>query len=142
MLPRLDATIGDTHVVVSLYGIAVLVAVATGIAVSARRARRPDVVLVAAPLVAAASLTGAAAFHRVVHGAPGLGSIGGVAAGLAAIAFAGRLAGVGVTPLLDAFAPGALAGLAIGRVGCFLAGCCFGLPTDLPWGIVLPDLGP
>jgi phosphatidylglycerol:prolipoprotein diacylglycerol transferase len=34
-----------------------------------------------------------------------------------------------------------LLGIAIGRVGCLLAGCCFGLPTTMPWGIVFahPD---
>jgi phosphatidylglycerol:prolipoprotein diacylglycerol transferase len=32
--------------------------------------------------------------------------------------------------------------LAVGRLGCFLAGCCYGSPTDLPWGVVFPDLGP
>lgn len=26
-----------------------------------------------------------------------------------------------------------------GRIGCFLAGCCHGRPTDLPWGIVFRD---
>src|SRR5688572_7334677 len=26
-------------------------------------------------------------------------------------------------------------GFAIGRVGCFLAGCCFGSATTLPWGV-------
>jgi phosphatidylglycerol---prolipoprotein diacylglyceryl transferase len=35
-------------------------------------------------------------------------------------------------------APVAL-GLAIGRVGCFLHGCCFGTPTDLPWGVDFGD---
>lgn len=25
--------------------------------------------------------------------------------------------------------------MAIIRLGCFLAGCCFGLPTELPWGV-------
>ncbi len=25
-----------------------------------------------------------------------------------------------------------------GRLGCVAAGCCFGRPTDLPWGIVFP----
>ena len=26
-------------------------------------------------------------------------------------------------------------GHAIGRIGCFLAGCCFGKPTHMPWGV-------
>ena len=27
----------------------------------------------------------------------------------------------------------------ISRIGCFLAGCCYGLPTNLPWGIIYTD---
>ncbi len=29
-------------------------------------------------------------------------------------------------------------GQAIGRIGCFLNGCCFGKPTNLPWGMIFP----
>jgi prolipoprotein diacylglyceryltransferase len=29
--------------------------------------------------------------------------------------------------------------LAVGRWGCFFNGCCFGIPTDLPWGVVFHD---
>ena len=29
-------------------------------------------------------------------------------------------------------------GLALSRVGCLLAGCCYGLPTTLPWGVTYP----
>jgi len=35
----------------------------------------------------------------------------------------------------DSFAPGIAIGHAIGRLGCFAAGCCYGKPTDLPWGV-------
>jgi phosphatidylglycerol---prolipoprotein diacylglyceryl transferase len=35
--------------------------------------------------------------------------------------------------------PGLLTGHAIGRVGCFLAGCCFGGACTLPWAINLLD---
>ncbi len=28
---------------------------------------------------------------------------------------------------------------AFGRLGCFLAGCCYGRPTELPWGVVFRD---
>lgn len=36
----------------------------------------------------------------------------------------------------DIAAPGALVGQAIGRIGCLINGCCYGLPTSLPWGLV------
>jgi phosphatidylglycerol:prolipoprotein diacylglycerol transferase len=29
-------------------------------------------------------------------------------------------------------------GVGIGRLGCFMNGCCFGLPTSLPWGVHFP----
>lgn len=33
-------------------------------------------------------------------------------------------------------------GLAFGRMGCLLAGCCFGAPTSLPWGLSFPPRSP
>ena len=41
----------------------------------------------------------------------------------------------------DAFAPGIALGHAIGRVGCFMAGCCWGNQCDLPWAVTFhnPD---
>jgi phosphatidylglycerol:prolipoprotein diacylglycerol transferase len=41
----------------------------------------------------------------------------------------------------DAFAPGIALGQAIGRQGCFAAGCCWGKPTTLPWGVRFTELG-
>lgn len=41
----------------------------------------------------------------------------------------------------DAFAPGIALGQAIGRQGCFAAGCCWGKPTSLPWGVRFTELG-
>jgi phosphatidylglycerol---prolipoprotein diacylglyceryl transferase len=35
----------------------------------------------------------------------------------------------------DVFAPGIALGHVIGRLGCLLAGCCFGRQTDVPWAI-------
>lgn len=46
--------------------------------------------------------------------------------------------------ILDHFMIGAMIASAIGRIGCFLHGCCRGKPTNLPWAIHLPpkpDLG-
>lgn len=39
----------------------------------------------------------------------------------------------------DVFAPGIALGHVTGRLGCLAAGCCYGKPTSLPWGIVFTD---
>jgi len=41
--------------------------------------------------------------------------------------------------LADYMFLGALMGHIFGRFGCFLAGCCYGKPTTLPWGVVFRD---
>ncbi|MFY0688995.1 MAG: prolipoprotein diacylglyceryl transferase [Cyclobacteriaceae bacterium] len=38
-------------------------------------------------------------------------------------------------PVIDAFALALPIALAIQRIGCFMAGCCYGVVTDMPWGI-------
>ena len=40
----------------------------------------------------------------------------------------------------DAFTPAIMTGAAIGRVGCFLGGCCYGVETELPWGVTFPRM--
>jgi len=41
----------------------------------------------------------------------------------------------------DGFAVPVAVGVAIGRLGCFDFGCCYGTPTDMPWGVVFPAAG-
>jgi len=41
----------------------------------------------------------------------------------------------------DACAPGIALGNFFGRQGCFAAGCCWGKPTTLPWGVQFSQLG-
>lgn len=41
-------------------------------------------------------------------------------------------------PLADMAAPAFALGLGIGRLGCFLNGCCFGHPSSLPWAVRFP----
>ena len=36
----------------------------------------------------------------------------------------------------DVAAPGIILSLAVGRVGCTINGCCYGVETSLPWGVV------
>lgn len=49
-----------------------------------------------------------------------------------------RKHGIDFWRLADIMVPGVLLGQAIGRLGCFLNGCCFGVPTGGPLGVVFP----
>lgn len=62
-------------------------------------------------------------------------------AALAAWRFAARR-GLPILTLADCIAPGLLVGLALGRIGCLLNGCCYGGPCDLPWAIRFPSQSP
>jgi phosphatidylglycerol:prolipoprotein diacylglycerol transferase len=50
-----------------------------------------------------------------------------------------RRAGLPLWTTCDVFAPGIALGHVIGRFGCLFAGCCYGRPTALPWGITFRD---
>ncbi|WP_449242978.1 prolipoprotein diacylglyceryl transferase [Desulfovibrio sp.] len=47
--------------------------------------------------------------------------------------------GMPVPPWLDAAAPGLALGEAIGRLGCFSAGCCYGQLCAMPWAVTFTD---
>ncbi len=36
----------------------------------------------------------------------------------------------------DIIAPGAMLGMTVYRVGCIINGCCYGVPSDLPWSVI------
>lgn len=40
----------------------------------------------------------------------------------------------------DAFAPAIMLGACVGRLGCLMAGCCYGQPTDVPWAMSFPGV--
>jgi phosphatidylglycerol:prolipoprotein diacylglycerol transferase len=42
-------------------------------------------------------------------------------------------------PMMDRLAIAGLIVHSMGRMGCFFAGCCYGLPTDLAWGVTFTD---
>src|SRR5262245_45716372 len=65
--------------------------------------------------------------------------------------YGGLLAALGVAILLvkryqlriwttaDLFAPGIALGHVVGRLGCLMAGCCYGTPTSMPWAITFTN---
>jgi len=44
-----------------------------------------------------------------------------------------------VLKLLDLITPATALGYAIGRIGCFLRGCCYGVECKLPWAVKFPE---
>jgi phosphatidylglycerol:prolipoprotein diacylglycerol transferase len=61
--------------------------------------------------------------------------LGGVIAALAATAYYLYRNKLAWWKTADLFAPGLALGHALGRVGCFAAGCCYGTSCSLPWGV-------
>ncbi|MCK6460313.1 MAG: prolipoprotein diacylglyceryl transferase [Planctomycetes bacterium] len=117
------------------YGALVLAALVLGWWV-ARRGAEIDRVHVdrMAPLVVACGLLGAWSLGWITEGPGGSRAlygalVAGVAAGISYAAACRLVLGrVG-----DTFAAAMALGIAVGRVGCFLEGCCRGTPADLPW---------
>lgn len=64
--------------------------------------------------------------------------VGGLIGGTIAILLVKRKMGISQR-MGNAFAPAIALGVAIGRIGCFLAGCCYGKPTNMVWGVNFGD---
>jgi len=64
---------------------------------------------------------------------------GGFAGSILGILVYTRLHKMPLLPVMDVAAAAGPLGHAIGRLGCFAAGCCYGKPTTLPWGVTFTD---
>jgi phosphatidylglycerol:prolipoprotein diacylglycerol transferase len=113
-------------------------AYALGLVAFAVMARRRGIATDGIAVLAAAALAGGAAGAVLVQwtlgGVPGKSLLGGVAVGYLAVIYAKRRLGI-TRPTGDLFAVALSAGEAVGRIGCFFAGCCYGKVTTLPWGV-------
>jgi phosphatidylglycerol:prolipoprotein diacylglycerol transferase len=160
MHPVVEFSIGEWHAAISSYRLMLLVALVLTIAVTflvaghmgIRRTRLAVVLALAgAGAIAGARLLavvttrsdGQDLAERLRHLATGDfalygGLIGGGLVGLAAC----KLIGLNPLRTADALAPAIGMGIVSMRVGCLLAGCCFGNPTNLPWGITYPNGSP
>jgi phosphatidylglycerol:prolipoprotein diacylglycerol transferase len=68
----------------------------------------------------------------------GLELLGGVILAIIIILFYLLYHKLPVRRYLDVLAIGLVLALVFGRIGCFLFGCCYGKPTNLPWGVRFP----
>jgi phosphatidylglycerol:prolipoprotein diacylglycerol transferase len=82
-------------------------------------------------------------FLRVINFPEGgLVVYGALFGGVIAVLYFIRQHGLPALATFDLIAPSMLIGLALGRVGCFLNGCCYGGPTSLPWAVKFPPGSP
>ena len=68
----------------------------------------------------------------------GMSYFGGFGLAIATAIYLIRARRVPIWQLGDLAAPSLALGYGIARIGCFAAGCCYGAPTDLPWGVLFP----
>jgi phosphatidylglycerol---prolipoprotein diacylglyceryl transferase len=64
--------------------------------------------------------------------------VGGIIGGWVFVEVAKKMTGIKISTG-DLFAPAIALGLAVGRIGCFLGGCCYGIECDLPWAFNFGD---
>jgi phosphatidylglycerol---prolipoprotein diacylglyceryl transferase len=69
----------------------------------------------------------------------GLVWYGGLVTAVITALFYARVKKLSILRFADIVALPAALGLAIGRVGCFLAGCCYGKESHSPWAVQFPD---
>jgi phosphatidylglycerol---prolipoprotein diacylglyceryl transferase len=72
----------------------------------------------------------------------GLAYYGGLVGGTALAARVLQRDRMPLLRVIDATAPGVALGLCVGRLGCFLGGCCFGVVTEGPLGVSFPPWSP
>ena len=144
-----------TYVQVPTYGTMLVVGLLVATAAFRREAARQgwptrvpvDVALLSIPAVLVGSRAAHVVFEMpdrywmdpssILLPSGGLVFYGG-AAGLILTAWSyARHRGLEFRSLADVMAPGACLGMAMARLGCLGAGCCYGLPTGLPWGVRL-----
>lgn len=160
VLPRLETDAGH-GVPIRGYGVMLLVAVVSAVWVAVRRAKQagvdPEVILALASWVFVAGILGARGFYviqkwdqfagsgpvetllniiNVTEG--GLVVYGSLAGAVGAFLVFCRHYKLPILLIGDLMAPSMLLGLAIGRIGCLLNGCCYGAPCERPWAVTFP----
>jgi phosphatidylglycerol:prolipoprotein diacylglycerol transferase len=137
------------------YGLMLAVSFFLGILLASRRAPsrglHPDLLFDASLVIVFASILGArlmyVLFHRqemhslldvVALWSGGLTMYGGVLAAMGAVWVFVRRRHVPFLSMADVVAPSLALGLGLTRIGCFLNGCCYGRPTQGPFGVVFP----
>ena len=144
------------HVTIKSYGLMMVIGFLAAIYIIRRLSRDitpdPQMITNAALYSLIAGVVGSRIFYVFHHyeefaGRPmqvfaiwqgGLELLGGVILAITVILLYLRYHKLPTRKYLDILAIGLMAALVFGRLGCFMNGCCFGRPTELPWGIRFP----
>lgn len=142
------------------YGLMLVVAFLGSMRLAAWRAERekidPELVYDMAFFVFIGGLVGARGFYVIqywgerVHGfweifeiwKGGIVLYGSILGGMAGFLVYRAMRKFPVLAMLDAIAPALAFGIAVGRLGCFLNGCCYGDRCSLPWAVRFPKHSP
>jgi phosphatidylglycerol:prolipoprotein diacylglycerol transferase len=141
---------------VKSYGLMLAISFALGLWLSLRRARRygiaPEKIIDLVFGVFVSSLIGVRLAFVLTHldefdpwyhvffiWDGGLTLYGGIILAIIAVWYLTRRAGIPFLVMADIFSPGVALGIGLTRIGCFLAGCCYGHPTECALGVVFPD---
>ncbi len=136
------------------YGVFFVLAVVCAVVMSRQMAKReslpPNHIELVTYAVSIASIIGGRAFYAFVENAGyyfahpldvfnaykgGLSFFGSLAFMILTVVAICRWRGFPVWQVADIYGPTVAIGLGMGKIGCFLSGCCYGRPTDLPWGV-------
>jgi phosphatidylglycerol:prolipoprotein diacylglycerol transferase len=154
-------------VAVKTYGFLLALAFILGIWFSAKRAKKQGIQIDWLPdlslIILITALVGSRFFYVIRHleefeghpwdminpiqssgeiGIGGLSMFGGLVLAIVCSIIYLRLKKLNVQKIADIVAPSVMLGLGVARIGCFLNGCCFGLPTQSFLGVIFPPDSP
>lgn len=154
-------------VVISSYGVMLALAFLAGIFITSKLAERrgidPNGILNLVLIIMVSAIVGSRLLYVLTHtgefegrwkyaflpiqpdgtvGLSGLIFLGGFIAALLIGASYIKYKKMPFWEISDSMAPALAFGLFLGRIGCFLNGCCFGLACNLPWAVHFPAHSP
>ena len=141
--------------VIKSYGLMMAISFVLGFWLSVRRGRKhglsPEVILDLIFGVFVSSLIGVRLMFVLTHlenfhpwyrvffiWDGGLTLYGGIGLATLTVWIMTRRRNIPFLVIADIFSPGVILGIGITRIGCFLAGCCFGRSTECACGIIFP----
>jgi len=145
------------------YGLMLAISFLLGILLSMHRAKKqnidPNKIMDLSVVIVVSAILGARFLYVIFHldefrghwldtinpfqssgqiGIAGLTMLGGFLAALASSVFYMQWHKLPVLKISDILVPALGLGSFLTRIGCFFNGCCYGTPTNVPWGVIFP----